>query len=109
MTKRNGSELGDAVGVAIAVGVEQVASFAADEALVQTEALVEESLVRGDVPYVGVLLLRVPVLERRKRDRLAVEEGFATLVGRLARRGIVLGSRRVRCGDTAALAQVLRQ
>src|SRR5262249_28182069 len=99
------AELGDAVGVAIAVGVDEVAALTAHEGLVEAEALVEETLVGRHVPYVGVLLLRIPILQRGERDGLAVEKGFAALVGRLGRRRSVVRRRR----DAAALAQMLCQ
>ena len=109
VAERNGAELGDEVGVANSVRVDQVASFAAHECLVQTEALVEESLVRRDVSYVGILLLRAPILHRRKCNHLVVEKGSAARVCRWARGGIVLRSRRLCRREPAALAQVLRQ
>ena len=68
MAEWNGAELGDEVGVAISVRIEQVTSLAAHECLVEAETLVEESFVRRDVPYIGILLLRAPIPQRRERD-----------------------------------------
>ena len=105
MAEWNGAELGDAVGVAIAVGIDEIISLAAHEGLVEAETLVEEPFVRRHVPYKGILLLRPPILQRRERDGLTVEKGFAVLVDELRR--CVLGRRGARHASSTALAQML--
>ena len=54
----------DEVGVTVSFGIEQMASFAADEGLVETEPLREKTLVRRDVARVGILLLSAPIANR---------------------------------------------
>ncbi len=104
VAERNGAELSDAVGVADAVGVEQVAPFAPHECLVETEPLIQEALVRRDVSNIGILLLRAPVLHRSKRDDLAVEKGSAAVAGGAVRRYVVLGRSWLRWRAAAAIA-----
>jgi hypothetical protein len=109
VAERDGAELRDAVGVADALGIEQVASFAAHEGLVHAETLVEEAFVRRDVPGIGPLLLGAPILQRRKRDRFSVEKRPAALIGVRERRSATIGGRFRRRRDQAALQQAFRQ
>ena len=56
MTEWYGTELRDEIGVANSVRIEQIASLSTHERLIETQALIEESLVRRDVPYIVILL-----------------------------------------------------
>src|SRR5262245_47443385 len=114
VAERDRAELRDEIGVARSLRVDEMASLAAHERLVEAQTLIEETLVGRDVPYIGVLLLRAPVSQRRKLDHLVVEKGLAALARRWGRRAVP--GRRQRCvvGDCrrrgeAALAQMLRQ
>src|SRR5712691_8467357 len=57
VAKRNGAKIRAKVGVAGSFGIEQIASFAADEFLVESEPLREKALVRRDISRVGLLVL----------------------------------------------------
>src|SRR5262245_6521229 len=112
----NRAELRDEIGVARSVRADEMASLAAHERLVEAQTLIEEALVGRDVPYIGVLLLRAPIPQRRELDHLVVEKGPAALARRAWRRAVVgrhrrclVGDRRRRRCEAAALAQMLRQ
>jgi hypothetical protein len=62
--KWNGAKIRDKVGVAGSFGIEQIASFAADEFLVESEPLREKDLVWRDISRVGLLLLLAPIPHR---------------------------------------------
>ena len=55
------------------------------------------------------MLARAPILQRCKRDHLAVEEGSAALLRRFGGRQVAIGKRRSWFRVAAALAQMLRE
>ena len=73
VTERNGSELSDEIRVRRSLGIEQKTSLAAHEFLVESKSLIQKTLVRRDVPNVGILFVLVPIRYRRQYDRLVVQ------------------------------------
>ncbi len=109
MPERYGTELRDEVGVANSVRVEQVASLPTHERLIETQALIEESLVRRDVPYIMILLLGMPILDGSERDDLIVQKRSTAFVSFLSRWYVSSGERHSRCRETALVAQAIGQ